>query len=326
MLNDTKTVKTYNNIISEATKYQNAIKPIHKSLINNINKYIVPYFLVMRLNNIAPVWLLAAPCFFGTTLAITDIARVVYIKLLFGFLICSLFVRSAACIINDIVDREIDHKIQRTSNRPMVNGTASIVIALIIAVILLITSLLLAIFWINVPILGIVASCILTVIMIIYPFTKRFTCFAELFSSICMSGGALIGYIVVKEVIEVQTVFLYVGCVVWAIGYHMIYSMQDRVEDEKLNLKSLAVYFGKKTPKIIYYCYSIAVMLWTFACITGRVGVCFMLGIAVIWFMLIMQVTHTNFDDHISCRKSFMRNTYVGLILWLSIVVGKISL
>ena len=203
--------------------------------------------------------LLMWPCWFA-------LAEIVQKKFLFinwyiYFFIGAVLMRSAGCIINDLVDIKIDRKVQRTFNRPLASNKITVLESFILLFFLLIFSLIILLQFTKIAILCGIFSI---PFIIIYPFLKRYTYWPQLGLGLVFSWGVLIVSMQFYEKISLNYLLLYIGCIFWTLAYDTIYAYQDREDDLKNNIKSTAVLFGSKgkTYVQIFYCLFIAFLAY----------------------------------------------------------------
>ena len=217
------------------------------------------YLELIRFNKPIGFLLLMWPCWFG--LSILDLEIKTLISWLIIFFLGSFFMRSAGCIINDIVDRKIDKSIQRTQLRPLASNKVSIVEAFLLLFFFLLLSLIVLLqFNLNSIILGLFSMPL----VIIYPFMKRIIFWPQVFLGLTFSWGILIVSTQFNQSITFQFILLYIACVTWTLGYDTIYAYQDREDDVKQNIKSTAVLFGKNGKWLVVSCYSFVLLIFGF--------------------------------------------------------------
>ena len=180
--------------------------------------------------------LLFWPCLWGLTLSYdfsTGYQKFFY----FGFLffLGSVLMRSAGCIINDIVDKDYDKKVYRTKTRPIASGKISIFEGLIISGTLCLIALSVLIQFNNLTIFLALASMPLA---FTYPYMKRFTYWPQLFLGITFNYGLILGWTSTVESLNLMPIILYIGAIFWTLGYDTIYGYQDIKDDEIIGIKS----------------------------------------------------------------------------------------
>ena len=278
-----------------------------------------------RLNKPTGYMLLFWPCMWGLTIAY-DFNDNLYQYLFYSFLFFSgsVLMRSAGCIINDIVDRNFDRKVERTKNRPIAARKISVLLASIYSIILCFIALLVLINFNNFTILLALASMPLA---FSYPFIKRFTYWPQLFLGITFNYGLLLGWTSIHGDISFIPLILYFGAIFWTLGYDTIYGYQDIKDDEIIGVKSTSIKFKKNPLKILITCYLITIIsLITVGIIMKFNFVYFFLLIVPSFHLFFFQISKLNMQKPSVCLKIFKSNNILGLIIYLNLIVGKISL
>ena len=278
-----------------------------------------------RLNKPTGYMLLFWPCMWGLTIAY-DFNNNLNQYLFYSFLFFSgsVLMRSAGCIVNDIIDRNIDKKVERTKNRPVASGKISVLLASIYSIILCLIALLVLINFNNYTILLAIASMPLA---FSYPFIKRFTYWPQLFLGITFNYGLLLGWTSVHGDISFIPLMLYFGAIFWTLGYDTIYGYQDIKDDEIIGVKSTSIKFKKNPLKILIICYLITIIsLITIGINMEFNFVYFFLLIVPSFHLLFIQISKLNIYKPSNCLKIFKSNNIIGLIICLNLIVGKISL
>ena len=278
-----------------------------------------------RLNKPTGYMLLFWPCMWGLTIAY-DFNNNLNQYLFYSFLFFSgsVLMRSAGCIVNDIVDRNIDKKVERTKNRPVASGKISVLLASIYSIILCLIALLVLINFNNYTILLAIASMPLA---FSYPFIKRFTYWPQLFLGITFNYGLLLGWTSIHGDISFIPLMIYFGAIFWTLGYDTIYGYQDIKDDEIIGIKSTSIKFKKNPLKILIICYLITIIsLITVGIIMKFNFVYFFLLIVPSFHLFFFQISKLNMQKPSVCLKIFKSNNILGLIIYLNLIVGKISL
>jgi len=228
--------------------------------------------------------------------------------------------RSAGCIINDIADREFDKQVERTKNRPLASGELSIVQAGVLLMILLAASAMLATRLGEIVLMWALLSLIPVVI---YPFMKRISWWPQLFLGLTFNWGALMGYSAVRGNVEWPAILLYIGGVFWTLGYDTIYAHQDKVDDAKIGVKSTALRLGNNK-HIIGMFYGCAIIAWATAGWASQQTILFFCGLMLAAVQLGWQICKLDPNDTIFCRKIFKSNIWTGLLIFVSVLIGKL--
>ncbi len=278
-----------------------------------------PYLRLTRLDRPIGWWLLLLPCWWSSTLAaVADRAwgpNPWHILLL---LIGAIVMRGAGCTWNDLVDRDIDARVERTRSRPIPSGQISVPAAYAFLVLQALTGLLVLVqfnrFAIGVGIasLGVVA---------IYPFMKRVTHWPQIFLGLAFSWGALMGWAGARGALELPAFLLYAGSIAWVIHYDTIYAHQDREDDALAGLKSTALLFAENTKPALAAFSSAAVVLIGLAGYFAGAGLVFALGLAAFAAHLAWQIMRIDIGDPGSCLRMFRANRDAGLILFGALIL-----
>ena len=214
---------------------------------------------LLRLNKPIGIFLLFWPC--AWSLAMTQwftVNNYLFIKYLILFFIGSIIMRSAGCVYNDIVDKRIDIKVQRTKKRLIATGKITLKTAWVVIFLLLIPALIILFQFNNFSkILGLSS----VFLIISYPFMKRITFWPQLFLGFTFNWGVLLGWSVFFENLKIETIILYMAGVFWTLGYDTIYALQDRRDDLKIKVKSTAIKFEHDLKNFLFFCYISSITL-----------------------------------------------------------------
>lgn len=240
------------------------------------------------------------------------------LQLLIIFSLGVFIMRSAGCVINDYADREIDGKVERTKNRPLVNGmmTSSEAISLFGFLIGMALGLVLTLSWptiyLSIVALGL-AAC--------YPFMKRHTHLPQVVLGAAFSWGMIMAFSEIQGQIPLVAWLLFAANVCWTVAYDTIYAMVDRDDDLKIGVKSTAILFGENDKRIIGFLQLCTLgLLWTVGEILAF-GWPFQLAIiACAGLFSYQQILIANRDRE-SCFQAFLHNHWIGLIIFVGIIV-----
>ena len=174
------------------------------------------------------------------------------------FMLGAFFARSAGCVINDILDRDFDAKVERTKNRPLANGSLTVRQAVLCLILMLLCGLLVLL---TLPFRVILICLASAVLIFTYPLFKRFTHFPQVFLGITYSVAFIAGFFAVYRHFMWQIIPLYIALVVWTVIFDTIYAMQDAKDDVKIGVKSTAVFFGEKYKRALHFCNAIYLLL-----------------------------------------------------------------
>ncbi len=266
--------------------------------------------------------LLFWPCSWGLTLAYDFSNNLsLYIFYLILFFLGSVLMRSAGCIVNDIVDKDFDKKVSRTKYRPIASGKVSVKVGLIYTSTLCFLALLVLINFNWHTILLALGSMPLA---FSYPLMKRFTYWPQLFLGITFNYGLILGWTCIKEGIEIVPIVLYVGAIFWTLAYDTIYGFQDIKDDEIIGIKSTSIKF-KKNPKLfLLLCYSVFIVsLFTLGILMSFSYIFYFFMLLLIAHLFFYQIYNFNFQSPKSCLKIFKSNNFLGFMILINLIIGK---
>jgi 4-hydroxybenzoate polyprenyltransferase len=229
------------------------------------------------------------------------------------FFIGAFAMRGAGCTWNDLVDRDIDEKVERTRSRPIPSKQVTVAQATLFMLAQALVGLLVLIQFNRFTVITGFASLL---VVVIYPFMKRITYWPQIFLGLAFSWGALMGWPAAFGRLDWPPLVLYAGSICWVIGYDTIYAHQDREDDLLVGIKSTALLFGEQTPTMLASFYAAAVLLITAAGLMAGGGLIFTLGLIAFAAHLAWQVTRLDIDDPAHCLVLFKSNRDAGLILF----------
>ena len=266
--------------------------------------------------------LLFWPCAWGLTLAYDFSSNLNnYFFYLLLFFLGAVLMRSAGCIVNDILDKEFDKKVFRTKNRPIASGKISIKVAFIFSSILCLLALLVLLNFNQFTIILALGSMPLA---FTYPLMKRYTYWPQLFLGITFNYGLILGWTSIKGQLDIVTIIFYLGAIFWTLGYDTIYGYQDIRDDEIIGLKSTSIKFKGKEKKFLFTCYSLLLILFLS-------GGYFMEFNKIFYFLMIVpfiqlffyQIRNFKSKEPENCLKVFKSNNLFGLLVFLNILIIK---
>ncbi len=283
------------------------------------------FFELTRLKKPIGYMLLFWPCAWGLTIAY-DFQNGFedYILYIFLFFSGSVLMRSAGCIVNDVVDKNYDQKVERTKNRPLASNKISIRSALVIALILCLLAFLILINFNNLTI--ILAICSMP-FAFTYPLMKRFTYWPQLFLGFTFNYGLLLGWISIQEEISFIPLIFYFGAIFWTLGYDTIYGYQDIKDDEIIGVKSTSIKF-KNSPKtfisVCYFLFFLSLILIGY--FMNFNNLYYLLLIIPFFHLFFYQIINLDIDNNNSCHQKFKSNNILGLIIFLTVLIEKNNL
>ncbi len=266
--------------------------------------------------------LLFWPCAWGLTIAydFSNSLNIYFLYLLFFFL-GSIFMRSAGCIVNDIFDRNYDKKVFRTKNRPIASGKISVQLGLFYAATLCMFAFLVLINFNFTTILFALASMPLA---FTYPIMKRFTYWPQLFLGITFNYGLILGWTSINTTFSIIPLIFYLGAIFWTLGYDTIYGFQDIKDDEIIGVKSTSIKFKTNPYFFLNICYSIFFISLLILGYVMSLNKYFFLFLILVFIQIFFQIKKLNIKDPKNCLKIFRSNNFLGLLIYISILSGKI--
>ena len=267
--------------------------------------------------------LLFWPCAWGLTLAYDFSSSLnKYFFYLILFFLGSVFMRSAGCIVNDILDKEFDARVFRTKNRPIASGKVSTNLAIFYTAILCFLAFLVLI---NFNLFTIILAFCSMPLAFTYPVMKRFTYWPQLFLGITFNYGLILGWTAVNSEVSLVPLIFYIGAIFWTLGYDTIYGYQDIKDDEIIGLKSTSIKFKGEAKKFLFVCYLFLLCLF----LIGGYLMEFHLSYYVLFIvpfihLFIYQMKKFNLNEPSSCLKAFKSNNFFGFIIFLNILTAKI--
>ena len=275
-----------------------------------------------RLNKPIGFMLLFWPCSWGLTLAYDFSLNLnKYFFYLILFFLGSILMRSAGCIINDILDKEFDARVFRTKNRPIASGEISIKLAILYSLILCFMALIVLL---NFNLLTIILAVGSMPLAFSYPLMKRFTYWPQLFLGITFNYGLILGWTSIYGEISIVPIIFYFGAIFWTLGYDTIYGYQDIKDDEIIGLKSTSIKFKGSAKKFLITCY---VLLMSLIIVGGYLMkfsyVYYLLNIPAIMYLFFFQIKIFDQENPLNCLKAFKSNNLFGLLIFLNILIVK---
>ena len=267
--------------------------------------------------------LLFWPCAWGLTLAYDFSSSLnKYFFYLILFFLGSVLMRSAGCIVNDILDKELDAKVFRTKKRPIASGKISLTLAIFYSLILCFLALLVLLNFNKFTIILAIGSMPLA---FTYPLMKRFTYWPQLFLGITFNYGLILGWTAIKGQIDIMPVIFYIGAIFWTLGYDTIYGYQDIKDDEIIGIKSTSIKFKKNPYIFLYLCYSIfflSLLVMSHLINLNKISLMFLLLVIIQLFYF--QLKKLNVKKSSSCLATFKSNNLLGLTVFFVLLLGKI--
>ena len=240
----------------------------------------------------------------------------------FFFFLGAVLMRSAGCIVNDILDKNFDSRVSRTKNRPIASEKISIKRGLLYASFLCLLAFLILI---NFNYFTIIIALASMPLAFTYPLMKRFTYWPQLFLGITFNYGLILGWSSISSNVEYIPIIFYFGAIFWTLGYDTIYGFQDIKDDEIIGLKSTSIKFKNDPYTFLYLCYSIFTISLIVVGYLLKMNIFYyIMLVPVIFQMFYLQLYKLNISDAPICLKTFKSNNFLGILIFITLVVGKI--
>ena len=281
------------------------------------------FFELTRLKRPTGYMLLFWPCAWGLSIAYdfqNSLDKYLFYLVLFFF--GSVLMRSAGCIVNDIIDKDFDKKVARTKNRPIASGKISVRLSLLYSGILCLLAFFVLINFNNLTILLAIISMPFA---FTYPLMKRYTYWPQLFLGVTFNYGLILGWTSIVGDISYIPIIFYLGAIFWTLGYDTIYGFQDIKDDEIIGVKSTSIKF-KENPKIfLTLCYLIFSISFITTGILLELNVLFYILMTIILFHLFyFQISKFDSKNSIKCLKIFKSNNFFGFLVLINVLIGKL--
>ena len=290
-----------------------------RGLIGALPPRVRPFASLMRLDRPIGTWLLYWPCAWGVALAGVGGRWDLFLWLLLG----AFAMRSAGCVYNDIVDCDLDRRVERTRLRPLASGRVSVTAAWLLTILLCVVGLVVLVQLERTA--QLVAAASVTLVAA-YPFMKRITWWPQAWLGLVFSWGALVGWPAVTGSLGWPALLLWLGTVAWVVGYDTIYAIQDVEDDALAGVKSSARRLGTKAPAGIAILYAMALGGWGAAIWAIRPDWVALLALLPAALHLANQALRVDPADGEGALKLFRSNRTAGLLVFLAmLVVGLAS-
>jgi 4-hydroxybenzoate polyprenyltransferase len=289
-----------------------------RGLIGALPPPLRPFASLMRLDRPIGTWLLYWPGAWSVALAGVYGRWDLFLWLALG----AFAMRSAGCVYNDIVDRELDRSVERTRLRPLASRRVSVTAAWALTVGLCLIGLVVLLQLNRTAQLLALGSLALVAA---YPFMKRVTWWPQAWLGLVFSWGALVGWPAVTGRLETSALWLYAGSVAWVIGYDTLYAIQDMEDDALVGVKSSARRLGDQAPLGVGIFYTLAVLLWGAAIWSMRPDWLALLALGPAALHLANQALRADPNDGEGALRLFRSNRTCGLLLFLGMLAVGLS-
>jgi len=241
------------------------------------------------------------------------------IRLLFIFIVGSFVMRSAGCVVNDIVDRNFDGYVDRTRTRPLPSGRLSVIEAVAVFVLLLLVAS-----WLVLQLNR--AAQLLSLggvlIAVLYPFSKRFIYLPQMVMGIAFGWGSLMAWVAVRNSFELPILMIFMANLFWATAYDTIYALMDREDDLKIGVRSSAILFGDRTQMAVGMLYALSSLFFILLGLTANLGIAYYLSVAAASIAFVLQTRAIRLPlERNRLFRLFKSNVAVGFIVLVGLVM-----
>ncbi|WP_294174203.1 4-hydroxybenzoate octaprenyltransferase [uncultured Sphingomonas sp.] len=289
-----------------------------RGLIGVLPQRVRPYASLMRLDRPIGTWLLYWPCAWSVALAGVWGRWDLFAWLLLG----AFAMRSAGCVYNDIVDRDLDVRVERTRLRPLASGRVSLRSAWVLTGALCLIGLIVLL---QLPLPAQLIALGSLLLVAAYPFMKRITWWPQAWLGLVFSWGALVGWPAATGVLELPAVLLWLGSTAWVVGYDTLYAIQDKEDDALVGVKSSARRLGARAALGVGVCYGLALLGWGAAIWSVRPEWLALLALLPAAMQLLGQAFRTDPDDGALALRLFRSNRLAGLLVFAAMLVVGLS-
>ncbi len=233
------------------------------------------------------------------------------------FVLGTILMRSAGCVINDYADREFDALVERTRDRPLATGQVSKKEALLLAAVLALCAFALVLF---LPRLVIMLSIPALLLAASYPYTKRFLAIPQAWLGIAFGFGIPMAFAAQWDRVPSQAWLLLLGNMLWTIAYDTEYAMVDRDDDLRIGIKTSAITFGRYDVAAVMVCYAMALAILAYVGLRLDFGTPYYAGLAVAAGIAGYHFTLIRERDRQRCFKAFVHNNWFGAAVFAGLV------
>jgi 4-hydroxybenzoate polyprenyltransferase len=293
-----------------------------RGLIGALPAAIRPYASLIRLDRPIGAWLLFWPGAWSVALAgmgpSTSLGTGSGWLLIAWLALGAWAMRSAGCVYNDIVDRDLDRQVERTRLRPLASGRVSLKGAWLLLVAMSLVGLVVLL---QLNRTAQIVALISLAPVALYPFMKRITWWPQAWLGLVFSWAALVGWPAVDGRLAAAAFWLWGGSIFWVIGYDTIYALQDKEDDALVGVKSSALALGKHARLGVLLCYLVALSLWGVAIREVRLEWWAPLALLPVAFHLLGQVAALKVEDGADALAKFRSNRFAGLLMFAACYV-----
>ena len=269
-----------------------------------------------RLNRPIGYLLLFWPCSWGLAYAYSLNKNIeIFLFYIVLFFLGAVLMRSAGCIVNDIVDRKLDKKVKRTQDRPLAANLISIEKAIIYVIVLCGLAFCILIQFNFLTIFLGLASMTLA---FSYPFMKRITYWPQLFLGLTFNWGIIMAWASITDFLNIDIFLIYLAAIFWTLGYDTIYGAQDIVDDEIIGVKSTSIKFKKMLKKFVFLCYFSSLFIFSLFFFFKMTTIYFLIPFLAFVISLLYQIFNFDKEKPKTCLEAFKINNFSGFYIFLT--------
>ncbi len=279
-----------------------------------------PYWRVMRGDKLAGFLLLLLPVLWSIAFFSYTWWQILVWSLFFA--VGTFMIRSAGCVINDMMDYQLDKKVSRTATRPLAAGELSLQQATKLLAALLATAFA---FLCILPWTAFFIGLLTIIPITLYPLMKRFTNYPQVFLGFTYNLGIFTAWLTIGRHSIYAPFLLYICAVLWTIGYDTVYAHQDKKDDATVGIGSMALALGGRTKEVVWRMYFVLISGLAVVGLNTNMGILFYLGILLALYQLNWQIEGLDIDDAKDCQRRFRSNIDFGIIVLLAILLGRLA-
>jgi 4-hydroxybenzoate polyprenyltransferase len=291
------------------------LKPSEAPFLHRFGRRVQEWGRLMRLDKPVGIWLLLWPELWALWIAGGGRPEP---RILIIFLLGTVVMRSAGCVINDFADRNVDPYVKRTKNRPLAARRVSPHEALVLFVVLSAVALYLAL---QLDFATLKLAFVGAALTVSYPFLKRFFPLPQFYLGLAFGWAVPMAYMAASGTLPRVAWVLFVTAVLWACIYDTLYAMVDRDDDVKIGVKSSAILFADMDKLIV----AIMQLMMLFSLIlVGRAmkfGNWYLTGVIAAAVFFLYQQWLIRDREPSRCFRAFQNNQYVGLSIFIGILL-----
>jgi 4-hydroxybenzoate polyprenyltransferase len=280
-----------------------------------------PYFRLARLDRPIGSWLLLLPCWWSAALGAIAARDRPWLAHLALFALGAVAMRGAGSTYNDIVDRDLDAKVERTRARPLPSGQVSVAQALAFLALQGLVGLAVLVQF-NAFTIALGFGSL--VIVAAYPFMKRLMAMPQLVLGLAFAWGGLMGFVAHAGHLAAPAYLIYAAAIVWTIGYDTVYAMQDLEDDPMAGIKSSARFFGARARTAVGVFFATTVLLALMALVAAKAGPLAYGGLGLFTLHLVWQVRRIDASDPKGALMLFRSNRDAGLLLFAGLLLDAL--